>query len=236
MKKPRTSAPENLFPRLNEIAKRLYSHHAAIMIGSGFSKNAEPHSASSPGFPDWNRLGDLFYEKLHGKEPGSENRYSDVRTIAHKVETTLDRPSLDDTLKDAIPDAYYEPSDLHKNLLSLPWTDVFTTNYDTLLERTSSSVSQRYDIIRKQEDLSRSEKPRIIKLHGCISTSGPYTITEEDYHHYPKRYAAFSNTVRQAFLENTICLIGFPDTTKIFIIGLDGYTKSWGDGTPVKYT
>ena len=32
-------------------------------------------------------------------------------------------------------DEAYQPGKVHDLLMSLPWTDVFTTNYDTLLER-----------------------------------------------------------------------------------------------------
>ncbi|MBF0407013.1 MAG: hypothetical protein HQM10_06655 [Candidatus Riflebacteria bacterium] len=59
--------PENIQPFLNEIAERLWSDHAAVMVGAGFSKNAEPIGTSSSGFPDWNQLGDLFFEKIHAK-------------------------------------------------------------------------------------------------------------------------------------------------------------------------
>ena len=36
------SVPPDLYPYLNEIAERLFSGHAAVMIGSGFSRNAQP--------------------------------------------------------------------------------------------------------------------------------------------------------------------------------------------------
>ena len=204
------AVPENLLPYLNDIAERLYSRHAAVMVGSGFSKNAQPRSASSPPFPDWAALGDLFYEKLHGRHPGPEARYGNVPTLAHELEESVGQARFRQTLQAAIPDAHYEPSELHKKLLSLPWTDVFTTNYDTLLERTCRFLtSQRYDIVLRQEQLIDSAKPRIIKLHGCVSTSGTYTVTEEDYRRYPNDYACFVNTVRQALIENTLCLVGF---------------------------
>jgi tetratricopeptide (TPR) repeat protein len=92
----------------------------------------------------------------------------------------------------------------------LPWADIFTTNYDTLLERAASSVAaQRYDVVVNKEDLVYSEKPRIIKLHGSFPSERPFIITEEDYRRYPKDFAPFVNTVQQALLENTLCLIGF---------------------------
>ena len=202
--------PFNLRPYLDEIAERLFSGHAAVMVGSGFSKNAKRHSPSCPDFPDWSELGDRFYEKLHNKKPGAETRYLSVSKLAHEVEAAIGRPALDQLLRAAIPDRDYEPSSLHMKLLDLPWTDVFTTNYDTLLERACGSVtSQRYDIVVNLDDLVYSERPRIVKLHGTFPSDRPFVVTDEDYRSYPHRFAPFVNTVRQALLENTLCLIGF---------------------------
>ncbi len=202
--------PDNLRPYLNEIAERLLSGHAAVMVGAGFSKNATPNSASGSGFPDWSQLGDIFYEKIHGRKPDNQSKYLNVLKLADEVEAAFGRPTLDQILRDAIPDYDYEPSPLHENLLNLPWSDVFTTNYDTLLERARNAVtSKRYEVVVNKEDLINSEKPRIVKLHGSFSSDPQFIITEEDYRCYPENFAPFVNTVRQALLENTLCLIGF---------------------------
>ena len=180
------------------------------MIGSGFSRNAQPQGGSSPQFPDWSGLGDLFYEKLHHRPPDAGAKYLSVPTLANEVEAALGRPALDRILSSAIPDQDHEPAALHAALLNLPWSDVFTTNYDTLLERACRSVtSQKYDIVVNQHDLVNSERPRIVKLHGSLSPACRLIVTDEDYRRYPEDHAPFVNTVRQALLENTLCLIGF---------------------------
>lgn len=205
-----TTIPNSISPYLNEIAERLWSGHAAIMVGAGFSKNASPNGTSTRGFPDWQQLGDLFYEKINGTKPDNKGKYLNVLKLADEVQAALGRPALDQSLRDVIPDYEYEPSPLHVKLLDLPWTDVFTTNYDTLLERACISVSsQKYDVVINKEDLVYSEKPRIIKLHGSFPSERPFIITEEDYRRYPKYFAPFVNTVQQSLLENTLCLIGF---------------------------
>ena len=169
------------------------------MIGSGFSRNAQPRGGSSPQFPDWSGLGDLFYEKLHHKRPDAEAKYLSVPTLANEVEAALGRPALDRILSSAIPDQDHEPAALHIRLLKFPWSDVFTTNYDTLLERACRSVaSQKYDIVVNQHDLVNSERPRIVKLHGSLSPACRLIVTDEDYRRYPEDYAPFVNTVRQA--------------------------------------
>ena len=202
--------PSRLRPYLDDIAERLSSGHAAVMVGAGFSRNAKPNSDSEPSFPDWSELGDLFYEKLYREKPSLDNRYLNVLKLAEEVKAAFGRPALNQMLRDAIPNLAYEPSRLHVDLLDLPWVDVFTTNYDTLLERACRSViSRRYDVVVNKEDLVYSEKPRIVKLHGSFPSERPFIITEDDYRRYPDDFSPFVNTVRQSLLENTLCLIGF---------------------------
>ena len=196
-------------PYLDEIADRLWSKNAAVMVGAGFSRNGKPVGLASASFPDWSELGDFFFEKLHGKSPSKEARYLNLLKLAEQVEAAFGRPALDSFLRSEIPDLTYEPSPLHSQLLNLPWQDVFTTNYDTLLERARASVTlNHYDVVTKKEDLLYASKPRIVKLHGSFP-SPPFVITEEDYRRYPSDHAPFVNTVRQSLLENTLCLIGF---------------------------
>lgn len=196
---------------LDEIANRLFTNHAAIMIGAGFSKNATSISQLNKTFPDWNELGDAFYEKLYGKDSViPEKKYLNVLKLAEEVEATYGRSELDRLIRNNIPDAEYEPSSFHQKLLALPWTDVFTTNYDTLLERAAKHVfNRKYTTVYSKDDLVDASKPRIVKLHGNFHSDNLFTITEEDYRVYPKTNAPFVNTVQQSLLENTLCLIGF---------------------------
>ncbi len=203
------SIPNSLLPHLNEIAARLWSGHAAIMVGAGFSRNATPKNDACKGFPDWNQLGDLFYEKTRG-EKIKDGRFLNVLKLADEVQASFGRPMLHQLLRDSIPDNDYEPSNLHVDLLKLPWSDVLTTNYDTLLERAARSVAERnYHLVVNNQNLIYSERPRIIKLHGSFPSVEPFIITEEDYRRYPNDFAPFVNTVQQSLLENTLCLVGF---------------------------
>jgi hypothetical protein len=205
MTTPEISVPDSIRPYLNEIAERLWSGRAAVMVGAGFSKNAWA------GFPDWNQLGDLFYEKAYGVKPNAQaQKYQNVLRLAEEVQAAIGRPALESLLRSSIPDLNVEPSELHVTLLGLPWVDVFTTNYDTLLERASAEVvNRRYEPVVNKDDISYADRPRIIKLHGSFPSERPFIITEEDYRRYPYDFAPFVNTVRQAMLENTFCLIGF---------------------------
>lgn len=203
--------PREIEMYLDEISVRLENGRAVAMIGAGFSKNAVKAAATDKQFLNWNELGDVFYKKIYGKVP-DEGRmyYLDAMKLASIVESIFGRPVLDKLLLDYLPDEEFIPGELHKQLLSLNWSDIFTTNYDTLLERTRRFIpNRRYQVVLRMEDLVYSFCPRIIKLHGSFPSYRPFVISQEDYRRYPKDSAIFVNTVQQALIENILCLIGF---------------------------
>jgi hypothetical protein len=202
--------PSAIQPYFKEIADKLLNSRAALMVGAGFSRNAEKSHAQQRDLPTWIELGDIFFEKIHGEMPGSNARYLNMLKLAEEIDVIYGRAVLNELLITHIPDKEYSPSKLHEKLLELNWSDVFTTNYDTLLERACEYVfARRYDIVINQEDLVYSQKPRIVKLHGTFPSQRPLIISESDYRMYPKKFAPFINTVQQALIENILCLIGF---------------------------
>lgn len=199
-----------IFEYIKEIASKIKNNRASVMVGAGFSKNAEPIVQTDKKFLDWNSLGDVFYEKVNGRKPDGKNKYLNVLKLAEEVEAAYGRTVLNEMIRESLPDTEYAPSPLHEKLLGLCWKDVFTTNYDTLLERTLEKITDRhYSVILNKEDLIYSSDPRIIKLHGSFPSTLPFVITEEDYRQYPKKSAIFVNTVQQTLIENALCLVGF---------------------------
>ena len=130
--------------------------------------------------------------------------------LAEEYRTYFGQAALDEFVRTRIKDSAWEPGPLHRALLDLPWSDILSTNWDTLLERTARDLSsQNYEVVRSVAELPHARSPRIIKLHGSFGTSDHFIIAEEDYRTYPTRFAAFVNTARQIFIESELCLIGF---------------------------
>ena len=260
MPSPAPDIPDRLLSYLNEIAEQLTAGHAAVMVGAGFSRNANRSDSSRTDvsnlsqpmgyidanprlrpplrldFPDWSELGNFFYSKLHPNTPFPHDQHIDVPKLAQEVEDTFGRPAVDRILLDAIPDRDTEPSPLHVKLLSLPWSDVFTTNYDTLLERACCfPISRRYSPVVTQEDLGHSTKPRIVKLHGSFPSTRPFIVTVEDYLRYPRTHGVFANTLRQSLVENTLCMIGFSGDDPNFVHWTSWIRDHLGHNAPKIY-
>src|ERR1039457_3784628 len=185
---------------------------AAVMVGSGFSLNAEPLPGVSARFPKWQDLSRFMIDELHpfegAKERQARRSTTDPLRIASEYEAAFDKGRLDRLVRAQLPDSDYVPGKLHRLLMQLPWADVFTTNYDTLLERTE--VDKRiYHPVTKVTELTTAFAPRIVKLHGSFPSQTPFIISEEDYRTYPRTFAPFVNSVRQSLLENSFVLIGY---------------------------
>jgi hypothetical protein len=193
---------------------------AAVLVGTGFSRNAIPATTTPRPIPLWNDLTRVLIDQLY--PPGSQQEYernvasrqgestSGALRLAQEYEAAHGRQRLDQLLLDAIPDQDWKPGGLHRLLLELPWADVFTTNYDTLIERGSFLVNDRsYGLVQTVAEIPFAIRPRIVKLHGSFPSIRPFIITEEDYRTYPRQFAPYINLVQQSMMETVFCLVGF---------------------------
>jgi hypothetical protein len=202
---------------------------AAVMVGAGFSLNAESQVAGSTSFPLWSDLTGRMLDELRPllsvkereKEVLKYASGSGSLTLAREYELAFGRSSLDELILTLVPDRNFSPGELHHALLALPWADVFTTNYDTLLERTPPGEEGRYyDVVVQPSDLPISTPPRIVKLHGSLPATKPFIITDEDFRRYPHDFAPFVNTVQQSMMENDFVLLGFSGDDPNFLAWL----------------
>ena len=214
----RPSAEDILFSHLVQIRTALWRNSAAgrasVMIGAGFSRQAESLALNTGKFPLWSDLRRNLANTLRLPESDTQ----EVLDVAQLYEERFGRSALDDAIIAATPDSAFGPGDAHRRLLALPWADVFTTNYDTLLERAGTDIfERRYERIVVAADLPMRASPRIVKLHGTLPSHRPFIVTRNDYLEYPRRQAPFVNLVRQAAMETALVLLGFSGKDPNFI-------------------
>ena len=216
------------FPDRNhllQLRKELWQRplsRASVMVGAGFSLNATPSPGVDTPFLTWRPLSRAMFEEIYPPTGGDitdwEDRFnrSNPLRIASEYEAAFKRQKLESFIRNHVPDSRHRPGPIHELLLQLPWRDVFTTNYDTLLERTEV-IGRAYQPVTTVEDLTTAISPRIVKLHGTLPSQTPFIIIEEDYRTYPKRFAPLVNTVRQSLIENSFVLLGFSGDDQNFL-------------------
>lgn len=179
---------------------------AAVMVGAGFSRCSIRVSQATPYPPLWSTFEKAMLARLY---PGAQGG-SDPLKLAEEYKASFGAHALDSLIRNLVADEQWLPSELHSRLLGLPWADVLTTNWDTLLERTTLANPDRtYDVVRSVLDIPRTRSPRIVKLHGSLPSQLPFIFTAEDFRTYPRNFPAFINLAQQVLLENELCLIGF---------------------------
>lgn len=197
------------YAALKKLAAALWQENegfqgAAVMVGAGFSRAAAQIGDAKARLPLWQDLSSELARELNSSSA------IDPLRLAEEYVAYFGRQSLHDLLRARLNDPAWLPGELHVRLLELPWSEVLTTNWDTLLERAASEVHHPvYNTVSRQEDLASARSPRIVKLHGTIASAEELVFTQEDYRRYPQRNAAFVNFARQVFIENELCLLGF---------------------------
>lgn len=213
--------------KLNQLRTFLDLGKASVMVGAGFSKNAK--MGEDIHMKDWGELCEDFYTALYGSKPSDHDfRLKSALRLAQQIESTKGRTALDEIIKNSLPNDSISPGDLHIQLVSLQWRDIFTTNYDSLLEDAAKKAYRHYNVVTSKDSLIYQPHPRIIKLHGSFPDNRPFIITEEDYRTYPERFPEFVNTIRQALIETQFCLIGFSGDDPNFLSWLGWFRDIMG--------
>jgi len=194
---------------------------ATVMIGAGFSLNATPQAAGAHSFPMWKGLAKSLIDAIQPgceycnclREDGTASgqarptgctRYerrldlmeraagtSGMMELGEKFEARKGAALLQGVLQRSVPDLEYGPGKPHQDLVCLPWADIFTTNWDTLLEQAVDAYDRSYELVVQPKQLATATAPRIVKLHGCVRSGTKKIFTEEDFRTYPAQYAPF---------------------------------------------
>ena len=206
---------------INQVRDALWSRpsaQASVMVGAGFSRNAEKARPDAGLPPLWHEITNQICRTLYQPNDGGrlQKALSEASAtggflkLAQEYDAAFGRNALHKLIKHLVPDDDFRHGEMHVRLLTLPWRDVFTTNWDTLLESARPDVTARpYSLVQTTADISSATPPRIVKLHGSLPSHYPLIVTEEDYRTYPRKFAPFVNTVQQAMMETIVLLIGF---------------------------
>ena len=109
---------------INEYAKNLKNGSASLFIGSGLSRAAH--------YSGWK---DIL--RNCAKEIGLdvEKEEKNLITLAQYYIRVKQRTQITETIKEFFSDSNGEVQKVHRIIASLPITNIWTTNYDTLIER-----------------------------------------------------------------------------------------------------
>lgn len=149
---------------MQKVLDLLKSNQTTLFLGAG--------SSIGIGGPSGKRLLDKVINEFSDVIFLNDKNFFDVCKDIIESENHS-RPELEQFIKKQLDGLY--PNEKHVKLISLPWKCIFTTNYDTVLERISQDKSKGRIIrsIKEQEpdiELERHDILYYIKIFGSIDT------------------------------------------------------------------
>jgi hypothetical protein len=166
---------------LSDFPRALSDDCAALFVGAGISAGA--------GYPAWAKL-------LHeiGEELGV--RSTDVHDLAALAQWSIrksNKSRILQVIKDQIGVDKPVPEVL-QIVARLPIRNIWTTNYDRLIERALEAIGRPVDVVSAASDLALRPRPgavRLFKMHGSVERPNEIVIATDDYELYRLKRGAF---------------------------------------------
>jgi len=114
----------------------------------------------------------------------------------------------------------FNPGISHTSIVQIPWDNIYTTNYDLLIEKASGinaieSAGNIKPIFSLEDDITNFSEEEIIyyKIHGSIDVAntedGRLIITKEDYRHYEKFRKPLFKRLKHDILRKCFLFVGY---------------------------
>jgi SIR2-like domain len=187
---------------LDQYGAAVLARNASLFVGAGMSLDA--------GFPGWADL--LKGPRLRARIPNMP----DLPLMAqyYVFSTPGGREELESHILRLISVIPPTPTKGHELIKRLAVGDIWTTNYDCLLEQAIPEAR----VVTSEEDLLRrsiSSSLRITKMHGSLENSRPAgwreppVITRSDYEQYDTLHPRMWASLRATYLTRTFLFLGF---------------------------
>lgn len=101
-------------------------------------------------------------------------------------------------------------------LLSLPWSSIYTTNYDSLVESTLAAIGVPYQVTSRPSDLVEraGDRLEIVKIHGSIDEVHldrelPLVVTSDDYASFGWTRGLLLDELRVNLAQRDVLFLGY---------------------------
>ena len=172
-------------------------HEATVLVGAGLSTGA--------GYPNWSGL----LETVHAELDVSSMR--DLPLLAQYYINEYGDAALQDLIRRELHrDPQPQPSRCHQLLASLPLAEIWTTNYDSLVERAVGQDARVYVGDDELAQPSEGSGCRVYKMHGSLDDpDSPLIVARDHYIRYPDTHHRFWALLQASFLTKSFLFLGF---------------------------
>lgn len=202
--------------------------NAGVFVGAGISLRA--------GYPSWRRLVRDMAREVGLDAEREVDLPGVVQYFLNKAGKT--RARLARTITDHFGDEKPIP-DVLRVLARLPLRQIWTTNYETLIERAWLEQRKRVDVKSRDKDLVH-ESPWahaiLYKMHGTIEHPAEVVIAKGDYESYRRTCPGFLHLLTGQLVSRRMLFLGIsftdPNLNHLFTV----MREAFGDTPPEHYT
>lgn len=190
---------------VQQLVRLLADDQLILFVGAGISRQAVARDGGKKRLPLWGELANKV-AAASGEKLSDYN--GNLLDLFDAIAANKTRADLEEAIRKAIPEAAFDPGPTHLKLAQIPWHIVYTTNYDNLLSRVLREPNP-IDEEKEYEWLRRApaQRPKLIHLHGSLSSMG--TLTGTDYSTWHDRNPQASTVLRGFALNKSLLFIGY---------------------------
>ncbi|RNC70143.1 MAG: hypothetical protein ED859_06685 [Desulfuromonadales bacterium] len=185
---------------VSEFVSAMQNGEAALFIGAGMSRPA--------GFVDWKGLLRDCAEEIG---LNLDREHDLVAVAQYYINSRIDRARLNQVLKREF-DKSYRPTINHSIISRLPIRNIWTTNFDTLIEDAIRHSGKKIEVISNDSQIAIPTSGRdvmLYKMHGDIADPSKIIICKNDYENYSKEHELFQNQLSVELVSKTFLFLGF---------------------------
>ncbi|SHL50919.1 SIR2 family protein [Fibrobacter sp. UWH4] len=191
----------------NKLVNRLQSGELAFYIGAGFSVPCK--------LVDWNGLIEPLISPLNLKlKKDKDGNYIGNEDLIQFAQFVANQPEGRKKINEAIREGFSKGviSDNQKELAKLDVSEIWTTNYDPMIENALRENKKEPCVIVNNKDLLEKEKKGAIpiyKVHGDYCDPENCVITSSDYEDFFENKKNFIYALKTALIRKTFIFAGF---------------------------
>lgn len=212
---------------INEMAEHIIRDESSLFLGAG--------SSCSVGFPSWGKLLEECAHKLNIKI----TKDTDLFSIAQYFSNRYGKTALQTIVKSVLNKNFEFESELLNSIMDLNFKNIWTTNYDSVIEDNLSKrriISNK--IIRDSDLVSLVPQTdvTIYKLNGDVSDSGNIVITKADIEKYNDNHQLLLTFFKKELISNTFLFLGYSFSDTIVLSCLSFISTYLNDKNNFHYT
>lgn len=186
---------------IKDYSKAILSGKASLFIGSGISRPAN--------YVGWKEILRECAEEINLNVDREEKN---LITLAEYYVKSKQRTKITSAIRDFFADANGCPTKTHDLIATLPIRNIWTTNYDRLLERIYTSHNIPYTVLTDDisyQNINPDAKVTIHKIHGDVLAPDKCIITRGEYEEFEKTHDIVLSELKGEMCSNSFLFLGY---------------------------